>query len=276
MPRRFPLPAFAAVLGISLLALPGPVRAQNASPGPVTQLSPLPQPPVLPGQTTPAVTLPSYEPPGYVQPYAPLMGAPGGTPGTGFKSSLTSTPYQNGSSRPVLRGQAPPAGMPPYYGPPGPGMPYAPFTSAYGQMPGKGYGGTATSTPYANAPGVATLKGMKKVPEPPTATAEETALVEQFLPLVHEDSGLDWPLALRILPPGLEATRLRQEIDQQAKDVREAADRGLVDANAFPKMRHALAELHRLYDERAGLLPVSHESVEEGYAFLHKLQKALR
>jgi hypothetical protein len=93
---------------------------------------------------------------------------------------------------------------------------------------------------------------------------------------IASESGLDWPLALRILPPGPETTQLRQQIDQLVSDIgREAAD-GHVKPTQFEELNRNLAELRRYWADRGDLLPVTREAIDEGRHFLRKVQEAVR
>jgi hypothetical protein len=72
-----------------------------------------------------------------------------------------------------------------------------------------------------------------------------------------EGSELQWPLALRILPPGPETTALREHVSSLVAE----AERQAADGEADPRLRKALAadvrRLQQLLAERGDLLPVS-------------------
>jgi hypothetical protein len=93
---------------------------------------------------------------------------------------------------------------------------------------------------------------------------------------LSDDDGLRWPLALRILPPGPDATRLRDHIDQLVKEVRREAPNDQVKPDALEQVEQDIQKLRRLWSARAAYLPVSQEAIEEGQQFLRKVREALR
>jgi hypothetical protein len=110
----------------------------------------------------------------------------------------------------------------------------------------------------------------------PLPVLDDSPRTRHFLKLVNPSYGLDWPLALRILPPGPEATRLREDIDRLAAEVRTEAESGHVSPTLFEEIRKDLSELNRLFAARADYLPVSRDALEEGQRYLRTVREALR
>jgi hypothetical protein len=94
-----------------------------------------------------------------------------------------------------------------------------------------------------------------------------------LLGLLNADGGLDWPLALRILPP--EARDLRQQMDARAGEVQRQAAAGAVDARLLRDMSRDLDRLHKILMDREDRLPVSEQATTDGRRFLQKLRGAL-
>lgn len=190
-------------------------------------------------------------PPG---PALPLPAQMGG----GFPLAVPATPAP-GPNRPApnLPGRTPAAGAP---------QPWA---------PGPGFSGMATASPYSRPPAGASLTNRTLRTQPPPVL-DDSPRVRRFLKLVNGTSGLDWPLALRILPPGPVTTQLREDIDRLAAEVQKEAESGQVSPALFEEIGRDLHHLHQLMAARADLLPVSQDAVEEGRRFLRTVRDALR
>jgi hypothetical protein len=93
--------------------------------------------------------------------------------------------------------------------------------------------------------------------------------------LVDAQGGLDWPLALRILPPGPQVRSLRQQIDASASEVQRQTGSGQVNPALIRQMNRDLNTLNDLLADRAGALPISQQGIAEGGQFIQRLRDAL-
>ena len=91
--------------------------------------------------------------------------------------------------------------------------------------------------------------------------------------LLNTEGGLQWPLALRLLPP--EARDLRQQIDARAGEVQRQAPAGSVDASLLRNMNRDVDQLREILADRADRLPVSEQAIADGRQFIRKLRDAL-
>jgi hypothetical protein len=94
--------------------------------------------------------------------------------------------------------------------------------------------------------------------------------------LLNADGGLDWPLALRILPPGPGVSYLRQQLDARAAEVQRQAGAGQVDPALLRGMSRDVADLQALLADRGDFLPVSQQATNDARLFLRKLQDVLK
>jgi hypothetical protein len=137
-------------------------------------------------------------------------------------------------------------------------------------------GGAVTAMPYFQRPGVmATLRSQSYEPAAAGETGEDRSRAERLVAL-GDACGLNWPLALRILPPGPEVTRLRQRIDNRVSNVMRDSASGHLDSSEFQQLERDLDALGRLWAARADYLPVSQEAIEEGRHFLRRVRAAVR
>jgi hypothetical protein len=144
-------------------------------------------------------------------------------------------------------------------------------------MPTPGlYGGAMAANPYFNPPGGAAPLTSAGRAGPADPTAEKQWPRVERLRLIATESGLDWPLALRILPPGPETTRLREQIDQVVSEIGRDAAEGHAKPGRFQELNRDLEELRRLWAARGDLLPLSRDAIAEGQHFLRKVQDAAR
>jgi hypothetical protein len=94
--------------------------------------------------------------------------------------------------------------------------------------------------------------------------------------VLNADGVLEWPLALRILPPGLETRDLRYRIDARAAELQREAAAGRVDAGVLREANRDVDRLGVLLAERGDFLPVSQQATTEGRQFLQRLRDALK
>jgi hypothetical protein len=91
------------------------------------------------------------------------------------------------------------------------------------------------------------------------------------------DGQLDWPQALRILPPALEAAKLRDDIDLLAHEaVADTEANGQADAEVVKRLKQEVRVLHELYADRKDLLPVSDTIAQVGSDYLRQLEAAIK
>jgi hypothetical protein len=91
--------------------------------------------------------------------------------------------------------------------------------------------------------------------------------------LLNAEGGLEWPLALRLLPP--EARDLRQQIDARAGEVQRQAATGPVDAGLLRDLNREADRLREILADREDRLPVSEQATADGRQFIRKLRDAL-
>jgi hypothetical protein len=163
------------------------------------------------------------------------MGGYGYPMGTGYGGSYPAMMYSGGYGG----GSSPPAAMPDY----NPAATAKPATGGYGAA----YSGRSES------------KGAK---------------AGVFAGLVKEDGGLDWPLALRILPPGLETKALRDRLDAEVREIQAAE--GKSESAPLGEMKRNLDRLTDIWADRAELMLVSEEARIKGKEFIRKLREALK
>jgi hypothetical protein len=106
-----------------------------------------------------------------------------------------------------------------------------------------------------------------------TRSQDQHAKVGPLLGLLNAEGGLDWPLALRILPP--ETSTLRQQIDARAGEVQRQAAAGSVDAGLLRDLNRDVGQLREVLADRADRLPVSAQATEDARQFIRKLRDTL-
>jgi hypothetical protein len=87
----------------------------------------------------------------------------------------------------------------------------------------------------------------------------------------EDEPALQWPLGLRILPPGPEVAELRGEVDALVKLALRQAESGKVRPQLVKRIHRDLATLERLLEERADRLPASGYTIREARRFLKDL-----
>ena len=107
----------------------------------------------------------------------------------------------------------------------------------------------------------------------PARSQAQNAKVGPLLGLLNAEGGLDWPLALRILPP--ETRSLRQQIDARAGEVQRQAAAGPVDAGLLRDVNPDVGQLREVLADRADRLPVSAQATADARQFIRRLRDAL-
>ena len=278
-PRRFAGLPLSTVLAAAV-ALPGLSLAQNA-----------PSPPAG-GNPAPAPTAPqNAAPPGGVSWRQPLnrgastwMGQ-ALPPGPAPEGGVWQPPYNAEYGTAEAHAAASNLSVIPGYGTaaahavatglsaiPGSGTPEGP--AAYQGNPGRqpGPSGSATSSP---APGLYGSARITSTSPSQSAPTEDTNRVLRLLKYASASGGLEWPLALRALPPGPAATQVREQIDQLVAEARRQSDSGQVKPALVEDLRREVKELRRLWDDRGEDLPLSAEAITAGRDFLRRLGRAL-
>jgi hypothetical protein len=154
-----------------------------------------------------------------------------------------------------------------------------PGRSAYGSggMGGSGgYSGGGSGSSSGGSMGSPGLSGGYPNPYDWAAPAPRptvNATVGPLSGLLNTKGGLEWPLALRLLPP--EARELRQQIDTRAGGVQRQAAAGPVDAGLLRDMNRDVDKLREILADRADRLPVSEQAIADGRQFIRKLRNAL-
>ena len=189
-----------------------------------------------------------------------------------------------------------PAGMSMFRTPQGMGsrpfLPMGPGMGLYGSssysMPGRsgygsggmggsgGYSGGGSGSSSGGSMGSPGLSGGYPNPYDWAAPAPRptvNATVGPLSGLLGAEGGLEWPLALRLLPP--EARDLRRQIDARAGEVQRQAPAGSVDAGLLRDMNRDVDRLREILADRADRLPVSEQAIADGRQFIRKLRDAL-
>jgi hypothetical protein len=160
---------------------------------------------------------------------------------------------------------------------------YSPSTAA---MAGRnGYGSSAMSGGggySGGGSGPSSAAGMPSAYDSSAGTyaaapaASQNATGGPLVGLANAEGGLDWPLALRILPPGLETSDLRKRIDARAAELQREAAGGQMDATVLREANRDVDRLGALLADRGDFLPVSQQATTEGRQFLERLRDALK
>jgi hypothetical protein len=88
------------------------------------------------------------------------------------------------------------------------------------------------------------------------------------------ESKLDWPLALRILPPSLETRPLRERIDILVGKMQAA--NGKPDADLVKEANRAVDQMATMWDDKSDFLPASQQAKSDAKQFLKKLKATLK
>jgi hypothetical protein len=95
-------------------------------------------------------------------------------------------------------------------------------------------------------------------------------------PAAPSEAALDWPLALRILPPAADTQALRQQIDARLAEARRQVAAGRLDPSLVPALDRDVNRLSRLLREQADVLPASRQAVAEADRFLSRLKDTIK
>jgi hypothetical protein len=164
------------------------------------------------------------------------------------------------------------------------GYPPTGYAGGYGGYRGAGYGSASQRGAYGTGGGgqqgnnssrtLTTVPGYGGTDRMPPAAGKASVLAA----LLKEGNGqLDWPEAIRVLPPALEAAKLRQDIDALAgQAVGDAEATGRADPALVKQLKQEVRALHELYVDREDLLPVSETMARAGNAYLRQLESAIK
>jgi hypothetical protein len=189
-----------------------------------------------------------------------------------------------------------PAGMSMFGMPPGMGnrpfLPMAPGMGLFGSssfaMPGRsgyGSGGMGSGSSYAGgglgsssggsmqSPGLSDAYPVPYDWASPAPSPTANATVGPLSGLLNAQGELEWPLALRLLPP--EARDLRRQLDARAGEVQRQVAAGSVDPGLLRDMKRDVDRLRDILADREDRLPVSEQATTEGRRFIRKLRDAL-
>jgi hypothetical protein len=185
----------------------------------------------------------------------------------------------------AMRSMMMPAGMSMFGLPQGMGnrqfLPMAPGMGMFGSssfaMPGKsgyGSGGMGSGSGYSGGgPGLSDAYPIPYDWAAPAPSPIANATVGPLNGLLNAQGVLEWPLALRLLPP--EARELRQQIDTRAGEVQRQAAAGPVDAGLLRDLNRDVDRLREILADREDRLPVSEQATADGRQFIRKLRDAL-
>jgi len=146
------------------------------------------------------------------------------------------------------------------------GSPYSGYGASYPSYGSGGYGGGGAPNADAgadysrtNANGGARLE-RRELPTGPLSG------------LMNAEGVLNWPLALRILPPAPEAAELRRSIESRAAELQA----GKADDRLVRDLNRDLDRLTTLLAEKGDRLPVSDQATNDARTFLRKMREALK
>jgi hypothetical protein len=146
-----------------------------------------------------------------------------------------------------------------------------------GMGSGGGYSGGGSGNSSGGSMGSPGLSGGYANPYDWSAFAPSpsaNAIVGPLSGLLNAEGRLEWPLALRILPP--ETRDLRQQIDARAAEVQWQAASGQVDAGLLRDMNRDVDRLREVLADREDRLPVSDQAAAGARRFIRNLRDALK
>jgi len=154
-----------------------------------------------------------------------------------------------------------------------------PMSMGYGgsypaMMYGGGYSGGYSAPP--EMPAYATPASGAYGTDPYGRTEGKGAQAGVFAGLLKDDGRVDWPLALRILPPGLQTKALRESLDARVAQLQAQATEGKADAGLLKEAKGDLNKLAELLADRDGLMPVTQDAMGQAKDFVRKLRDAFK
>ena len=90
------------------------------------------------------------------------------------------------------------------------------------------------------------------------------------------EAALDWPLALRILPPASDTKALRQDIDARLAQAQRRAAAGRLAPSLVQALDRDVGRLARMLREKADVLPVSRPAIADAESFLARLKDTIK
>jgi hypothetical protein len=156
---------------------------------------------------------------------------------------------------------------------------------------GMGYGGSSPAMMYSgaysggyDAPSAIPAANLAANAKPPAGgngdaygrIEGKSAKAGVFAGLLKDDGRVDWPVALRILPPGLETKALRESLDARVAQLQTQGGDGKADAGLVKEAKGDLNKLDELLADRDGLLPVTQDAMGQAKDFVRKLRSALK
>ncbi len=148
-------------------------------------------------------------------------------------------------------------------------MPYAgmnPYASGYAaESSYPGYAGSNSYQQAYNVPQGSSMRSRSGLPE----VSKEEKLLEGL----GAKGVLEWPLGLRILPPGPETEELRNEVDTLVKLAVLEAAQGKVRPKTVSQVERDLKKLRRLLYRNADRLVVPPSTIREAKRFLSRLRR---
>jgi hypothetical protein len=169
--------------------------------------------------------------------------------------------------------------------------PYGPAYGGMSAMYGSGsnpydmaYPGTSSvstySTPYQTQPMGSAPAGPYGYGSAPAnreqaAAKERLAHVLDAMGVPSTNGRLDWPLGLRILPPGEKAEELRKQIEALLRMAANQAPEGKVSPQVVRETANAVEEMHEMLRKKKSAYVASY-TYNEADQFLDKLAQGLK
>jgi hypothetical protein len=138
----------------------------------------------------------------------------------------------------------------------------------YNYAPGYAGNPEYTATPYSRANRSAYSGSSMRSINGMSERSEASDLLRDLL----GKNGIDWPLGLRILPPGPQTKELRSEVETLFKLVILQEASGHVNHKLVSKIERDLQMLRRLLNEHSDQLVVPPYTIREAQRFLKRLK----
>jgi hypothetical protein len=136
-----------------------------------------------------------------------------------------------------------------------------------GYYPGSGGNVYATTSGYGQNAMTYSGNAMRSKSQLPGSSPAEELLKDLL-----GQKGIEWPLGLRILPPGAETQALRGEVETFIKLALLQERSGKVNRKLVSKVERDLKKLRRFLDENVDRLDVPPETIREAKRFLRRLR----